>query len=652
MSRALTLGNGRILVCLDERGQLRDLYYPCVGLENHVGYECVHRLGVWVDGEFTWLDDPVWQVELGYRDRGMLSAVTAQHPKKDIKLDLTDGVLADRDALLRCIRVENHSGKHRQVKLFLHQQFRINNNNRGDTAYFEPEDNLIVHYQGGRVFAICAQVNGAPFHEYTVGNFGIEDKEGAWKDAEDGALEGCAVEHGPVDSVVALACDLGAGDKAVCDYWLAIGRGFGEAYDLSRWIRQKNPAKLLAKEKEGWNKRLAKAGIDFADLEDELIGLYYTSLLVLHTHTGASGEIIASGDSGMFEFGKDTYAYVWTRDASFIVQALEGAGFTDVTRSYYRFLAKAISDRGYFYHKYLPDGEVGSSWHAWVADGQKRLAIQEEETALPIYDLWQFFQRTGDKNLLAELYDPVVKQAADFMRHYRSQETGLPLPSFDAWEQDYAASTFGCSTVYAGLDSAGRIAETLGKPKQAKGFRSAAEEVRQAIARYLYNPDKQFFYKSLHETKDGPVFDDRVDMSSFYGVYNFGVMDRDDERLVRAYDMAVARLHAQTPVGGTARYEGDEFFRVSPEAPANPWFNMTCWQAQYEVARARSLDDLANTKEALWWVHDHATPAGLLSEQVRSDTGEQVSCSPLAWSHAEYVSLVLAYTNRFKELKD
>ncbi len=33
--RPLIFGNGKILICEDERGTIRDIYFPYVGLENH-----------------------------------------------------------------------------------------------------------------------------------------------------------------------------------------------------------------------------------------------------------------------------------------------------------------------------------------------------------------------------------------------------------------------------------------------------------------------------------------------------------------------------------------------------------------------------------------------------------------------------------------
>ncbi|MDA1079440.1 MAG: hypothetical protein O2840_01990, partial [bacterium] len=63
MARALTLGNGTFVVCLDNHGFVRDMYYPYVGLENQVLGE-KHRIGIWVDDRFSWLDDGGWEITI------------------------------------------------------------------------------------------------------------------------------------------------------------------------------------------------------------------------------------------------------------------------------------------------------------------------------------------------------------------------------------------------------------------------------------------------------------------------------------------------------------------------------------------------------------------------------------------------------------
>ncbi|MEK7268412.1 MAG: glycoside hydrolase family 15 protein, partial [Nitrospirota bacterium] len=65
MPRDLPLGNGALLVNFDGSYQLRDLYWPHVGLENHSKGQ-VFRFGVWVDGRFKWRDDPGWARRMRY----------------------------------------------------------------------------------------------------------------------------------------------------------------------------------------------------------------------------------------------------------------------------------------------------------------------------------------------------------------------------------------------------------------------------------------------------------------------------------------------------------------------------------------------------------------------------------------------------------
>jgi len=63
MPRDIPVGNGSLLINFDANYQLRDLYWPYVGQENHTaGQPC--RFGVWVENSFRWLDDARWQRSL------------------------------------------------------------------------------------------------------------------------------------------------------------------------------------------------------------------------------------------------------------------------------------------------------------------------------------------------------------------------------------------------------------------------------------------------------------------------------------------------------------------------------------------------------------------------------------------------------------
>ena len=59
MARPIILSNGELHVGLNGFATVHDFYYPYVGFENHsAGGNLRHKVGVWVNGELSWIDNP------------------------------------------------------------------------------------------------------------------------------------------------------------------------------------------------------------------------------------------------------------------------------------------------------------------------------------------------------------------------------------------------------------------------------------------------------------------------------------------------------------------------------------------------------------------------------------------------------------------
>jgi GH15 family glucan-1,4-alpha-glucosidase len=101
-----------------------------------------------------------------------------------------------------------------------------------------------------------------------------------------------------------------------------------------------------------------------------------------------------------------------------------------------------------------------------------------------------------------------------------------------------------------------------------------------------------------------------------------------------------------------ARYEGDAFYRVSPDLPENPWFVATLWLADYLVSRAGSEEEMAEAITILEWAVEHALPSGVLAEQADPFNGAPLSVSPLTWSHATFVATVQRLVRSLARLKE
>jgi GH15 family glucan-1,4-alpha-glucosidase len=120
----------------------------------------------------------------------------------------------------------------------------------------------------------------------------------------------------------------------------------------------------------------------------------------------------------------------------------------------------------------------------------------------------------------------------------------------------------------------------------------------------------------------------------------------DDPKITSTMQAIRERLWVKTPVGGIARYENDGYHQVSQDinqVPGNPWFISTLWVAEWLAEIAESEADLDASRELLEWAAQHSLASGILAEQLHPYTGEPLSVSPLTWSHAAYVTSVLAY---------
>jgi len=650
MPRSLVLGNGEMLVGYDMHGQVRDFFYPYVGSENHSG-DCQHKVGIWIDGTFSWLSDKEWETFIDYEKETMVSSIIVKHKALGVELHFSDVIYNEQNIFIRKVRVRNIIPRERTFKLFFNQQFQISGDQLGHTAYYDIDLNAIIHYRGNRVFLVSGEVEGKPFHEYGIGLFNTEGKEGTWKDAEDGNLSNNPVEHGSVDSTLSFSVTLKGDSDTFVHYWVVASTTIYEAKGIHNYIHIKTVEHLIETTRNYWHAWVNKIDLDFNGLDGKLVSLFKKSLLIMQTHVDKRGAIVASCDSDISHHGRDTYSYMWPRDAAVTAMAFDRLDYFDTTRHFYEFCNEVINEEGFLYHKYLPDKSLGSSWHPWVYEGKKQLAIQEDETAVILYALLKHYEKQKDIEFIEKIYNSFIKKTGDFLYFYRDEKTGLPYGSYDLWEEKYGTSTYTSSVVYAGLMAASQFADILGKKNDSKKYKDGALSVQVAIKKYLYNNKENFFYKLIDYRKKEPLYDTTHDISSFYGPFRYGVIPIKDKKntdgFVSLQEGPCCVIH-EGDIGGTIRYDGDQYHRRS-KSIANPWVITTLWMYQYEIAKAETKQELEGVGKKLDWIFKRAPQSGILAEQFDPYTGDQLSVAPLTWSHAEYVMTILDYLEKLKQ---
>ncbi len=670
MPRDLVVGNGNLLICLDKYLHLRDLYYPRVGELNHIiGH--YHRLGLWVDGQFSWTSYAEWEIQTGYLPDSLVTKSVAINSALQVRLTLHDTVLPDKDIYLRRIIIDDLSDSDtpRSVRLFFCQDYYLYESDIGDTAFYDPHTHSVIHYKRETYLLSSGLVNRTGgFSDYCCGTKKFHGAEGTWKDAEDGELSQNPITQGSVDSAIGFRASLDASHPVTIDYWIVAGTSLKEVRNLHHWLKSKGCDALLHQTESYWrNWVVSQVNLNLTELPPMLGSLFKRSLLTIRTQADNGGAITAANDTDYFSFSRDTYSYMWPRDGAFVAYALDQTGHQDLTRRFFRFCHHIFQEgfdpsatvdgepQAFFYHKYTPSGSVGSSWHSWITQKQDLvLPIQEDETALILWALWNHYQQYRDIAFVRNMYDDMICPAANFLASYRDPKTHLPLPCYDLWEERLGIHTFTVATVYAGLQAAANFATLFGDTTHSLRYREAASHVKTAALTYLWSDQLGYFYRCLfQDPQTGELQADTTLESSTYAMFFFELLTPDDPRMVSTMKALRNALWVKTEVGGMARYMNDYYHQVSKDTqqiPGNPWIVCTMWLAQWYIAAAQSKEDLESALELLEWAGRVTLTSGLMPEQLNPYTGEPISVAPLTWSHAAFVSTISIYLDKYKKI--
>jgi GH15 family glucan-1,4-alpha-glucosidase len=411
---------------------------------------------------------------------------------------------------------------------------------------------------------------------------------------------------------------------------------------------------MVSRTESYWRLWATKEPIDTSPLPESVRDLFHRSALVMRTQIDNGGAIIAANDSDITQFAGDHYSYCWPRDGAMVAYALILTGQSELSRNYFRFCSEIIEDEGYFLHKYTPNGHLASSWHPWMRDGQRILPIQQDETALVLWALRRHFETFRDVEFVKPLYNSLVVRPAEWMLKHRDAN-GLPLLSWDLWEERRGIHTFTVAATIGSLLAAADFAHDFGEADREQAYREGALRMRSALKKHMWNGEAERFARMATLTPEGGYRLDMTADAANFAIFAFGCFDPSDARVVSEMTRARQLLSVRTAIGGLARYQKDYYHQIERErteiVPGNPWIICTLWHAQWLIAAASSLDDLKEAMDLVMWTTYRAADSGVLAEQFHPYTGEPISVSPLTWSHATFVIAVMEWLRKYEHLR-
>lgn len=622
------VGNSRMLGCLTDKGELVRLFWPHIDYPQHIDRMNAGLFFADQVHSTMWLDSDCFQHSQRYiKDTNILETYCTNQ-EKGLKIRQTDYCLPDSDVLVRSFNIENFGSN--EMKLgFITYSGCVTTTPELRSTLFDFDCDSLVHYRHGYYIAISADREA---YQFQLGNNAFESAK--------------YTQLGGYDSIGmmpdgAVSWNLGTvkpGETVNFNMNICAADTLKKVKRLVKEFKSKEISSEYKRTQDFWLDYIAKCrqvntGNTVVD------DLYKRTLLVFKlTSDEKSGGLLAAPeiDESFTRCGR--YGYCWGRDAAFITGALDKCGLYSVVDKFYDWAIDAQDDNGSWQQRHHMDGNLAPSW-----------GLQVDETGTLIWGMLEHYKATGNIEFLRKMWDSVEK-AVKFLMSFMDNETGLPKPSYDLWEERVGEHAYSSAAVYGGIKAGAEIGKLLDIGAESiREWEQAAENIKDAIEKNFWKNDFKRFIRSVRVKlnpwggeysnnttfievnpkgykRDVTLEDWTVDISLLGVSVPFGVYDSSDFKVENTVDL-IERTLTSHHIGGIRRYENDNY------VGGNPWILTTLWVALYYIQR-REFD---KAKNYFKWAVNGRTELDLLPEQVNKDNGKPAWVIPLTWSHAMFV---------------
>jgi glucoamylase len=629
------LGNGRLLVCLDESGTPVQCFYPHVDSGPHIR-ALLHALRVLSGDEARqhWLAEDGWSHHLRYLEASAVISVTSEHPALGVRLDRRLAVHPERDVLVIELRITNLNDIPVTCHVITYAGFDIELRNVGNCAFYHPASERLTAFWADRYinFGSDAPVSGFACQQTTAGEI-----DAVFQMANEQHYSGQEFAVGQTSS--ALSHDFGTlapGASTTHYLTFCFGRSLSEVQSLAQETLR---AGVLIEETLAWW-RDRYTDVPLKTTSEAVRRLYQRSLIVLRLLSDReTGGIIAAPEIDPAFRSSGGYGMCWLRDSSYNAYALDVAGQHEHARAFLDWALRTQEPSGCWYQRYYVSGHLAPTWGL----------VQFDEIGIFVWTLYQHVRLTGDLEYGRSALAPLIR-ACEYMQQELDAETGLAPITKDLWEEFDGISTYACATTWGGFQALSQLAALLGEDGEAERWASAATRLKAAIETHLWDERRGRFLRGarlkiapLEASQAAPHSEDlleirlagrrwlaqRLDATidiSILGLGTpFGVFAASDPRMLATAEAVATRL--TTPVGGIYRYEGDTY------RGGNPWIICALWLAWFDLLAGR----IEEARHLYTWALEHCTPLDLFPEQVSRISGTPCWVVPLGWSHAMFV---------------
>lgn len=654
------LGNGRILACLDETGEVRQLFYPHIDAGPHVrllltgiqvreGDEFPNRLTSPV-ANLYWLTDEAWEHQLEHVKQAAVVRIISQHSTAGLRVERMIAVDPEQDLLTIQVRIKNLRKTSLRCQLISYAGFDFDQRSTNNCCFFDGDRSTLTFFSADRYIQLICD---APVDRYMCTQLTDQKPNQLLADIGQDHWEENEYAIGQVSGAVRYELGNIEADASVVQHLsFCFGCSLDEVNDLSTQVRSKpfNFPNCVS----WWKTRFSSSIVSLDHPEAQ--SLYERSLITLHLLTDAqTGGMIAGPECDPSFRLCGGYGMCWPRDGAYCAHALDRVGQYQYARTFYNWALGTQERDGSWCQRYDVKGRLSSTW-----------GRQFDETGTVVWAICRHIQLTNDLHYGHNIFPQLVK-ACLYMQRSLDPVTGLAPLTKDLWEERDSLNTYACAATWGAFHEISLLAGRLADNDAARHWAQAALQLKAAIEKHLWSEQAGHFLRGLNlfvsssspnqtdqslrevkmngKTRSVQLQDSVLDISLLGLSVPFGVFSPEDPRM-QATAEAIAQ-HLASPIGGIFRYQNDTY------RGGNPWILCTLWLAWFDALAGETLHPsreyhTSRARELYTWVLEHRTALDLLAEQINCTNGQPCWIVPLAWSHAMFllVSAVLEQTKK------
>ncbi|MCT8139728.1 hypothetical protein H1D32_19675 [Anaerobacillus sp. CMMVII] len=161
------------------------------------------KYGIWIDGEFSWLDDASWSTE------------TSNFFNETMQLSVLIEPCTYEGTMVHVISIRNYLSKNREIKLFFNQS--PNESSEEGVTFYAPAVSALVRSFGEDYFLMNGQMGNRGIVQYCA-NFKQPSSI-----AEGHVLSQPFSSGGTMSSVISLEGEIKANEESVAYLWMCHG---------------------------------------------------------------------------------------------------------------------------------------------------------------------------------------------------------------------------------------------------------------------------------------------------------------------------------------------------------------------------------------------------------------------------------------------